>query len=183
MKKIIVALAVLAVGFVKAQDYDYPKHEINYNILNTMLQTSVELGYEYYINSDQSIGGDVLFNDRFSYASEGDDEKFKTTSIKASYNLYIDESGDARGWAISPFLKYRFGNFEETKDVAGVPTVVKTDMNSFIVGIGGGYKIVVKDRGTIMPFASIARNFSSEVNDRFSPVEFNAGIKIGYRFY
>jgi outer membrane autotransporter protein len=58
----------------------------------------------------------------------------------------------------------------------------KTDIDSFIVGLGVGYKWTMGDSFAIQPFANIARNFSDEVQDRFSAIEFNAGINIGYRF-
>ena len=55
-------------------------------------------------------------------------------------------------------------------------------MNSFIIGVGAGYKFVKNDAFTISPFVNIARNFSDDVIDEFSGIELNAGINIGYRF-
>ncbi len=81
-----------------------------------------------------------------------------------------------------PFIKYRFGDFEEKKTIGGVEVKVKTDMDSFILGLGSGYKWVWNDKFAIGPYASIARNFSEEVNDKFIAIEINAGFSIGYRF-
>jgi len=55
-------------------------------------------------------------------------------------------------------------------------------MNSFIIGIGGGYKLVKFDSFTVAPFVSIARNFSEEVSKEFMGIEVNAGVTVGYRF-
>ena len=55
-------------------------------------------------------------------------------------------------------------------------------MNSFILGVGVGYKLVKNDSFTLTPFVNIGRNFSQVVVDQFSGIEFNAGINLGYRF-
>ncbi|MBB1150938.1 DUF3575 domain-containing protein [Myroides sp. NP-2] len=185
MKK-IVAIAFLIGGILGAKAQAV--NEVKINILNTIVVPSVEVGYEHFIDLNQSIGVDVHFMDRFSYyhESKAKDQKFNTTSVALNYKYYFGGNNGANGsgYSVSPFLKYRFGNFKEDKYVAELDDVrrVKTDMNSFIVGIGVGYKWTMGDSFAIEPFANIARNFSSEVNDRFSAIEFNAGVMIGYRF-
>ena len=55
MKRIILAAVLLFfTGKTFAQD-DFPKHEVNLNILNVIWLSSVELGYEHYIAFNQSI--------------------------------------------------------------------------------------------------------------------------------
>ena len=172
MKKILCCCLLCGVSMIsQAQN----QSEVKLNILNTIIRASVEVGYEYFTTPNSSVGIEALINDRFSYYPENDDEEFKTNSIQLSYNFYF--SGAAKTY-IYPFVKYRFGEYEEVVDAA----LVKTDMNSFILGLGGGYKWVWNEQFAFGPYANIARSFSEEVNDRFSAVEVNAGISIGYRF-
>ncbi|WP_306349525.1 DUF3575 domain-containing protein [Flavobacterium sp. '19STA2R22 D10 B1'] len=185
MKKVLLSLIMLA-SFItaKAQSNDTPTGEIKLNFLNTILIGSVEVGYEHFIDNNQSIGIELFVNDRFSYMNEKKNKgkEFKTNSISASYNFYLSEQEDGSGWVISPFFKYRFGNHEEKTVVDNIEIIEKTDMNSPILGLGTGYKWIFKNKFTMGPYASIGRNFSKEVNDRFAAIEFNAGFGIGYRF-
>lgn len=173
MKKIILFSVFILPIFGFAQT----RHEVKLNILNTIVHASVEVGYEYFTSSSSSIGLDVLINDRFSYYPEDPDEgkEFNTNSVQLSYNFYFSEG---QGYYVSPFVKYRFGDFEEMDK--GVKTV--TDMDSFILGLGVGYEWVWNDQFAFGPYANIARNFSEEVNDEFASIELNGGIWIGYRF-
>ncbi|MHC5310678.1 DUF3575 domain-containing protein [Myroides sp. LJL116] len=185
MKRIILGLLLVGCSF---SGFSQALNEVKVNVLNVIVLGSVELGYEHFIDHNQSIGADLIINDRFSYHSERDskDQKFKTSSLAFNYNYYFGGKTGANGsgYVISPFVKYRFGNFKENKfDTTLDQNIrVKTDMDSFIFGIGVGYKWALGDSFTISPFASIARNFSSKVNDRFSAIEFNAGLNLGYRF-
>ncbi|WP_121965690.1 DUF3575 domain-containing protein [Myroides sp. N17-2] len=185
MKKLCLVLLLL-VGTIGARAQAV--NEVKINVFNTLALASVELGYEHFIGHNQSIGANFNINDRFAYHKEkgGKDQKFNTNSLVVNYNYYLGgKNGEhGSGYVVSPFLKYRFGNFKENIYNGELDTTVRTetDMNSFIFGVGGGYKWTLGDSFTINPFASIARNFSSEVNDRFSAIEFNAGINLGYRF-
>jgi len=184
MKKLI-ATAFLIGGMLGAKAQAV--NEVKINILNTIVVPSIELGYEHFIDHNQSIGVDIHFMDRFSYyhESKSKDQKFNTTSLALNYKFYFGGQNDANGsgYSVSPFVKYRFGNFKENVYVSEFETArEKTDMNSFILGIGFGHKWTMGDSFAIEPFVNVARNFSSEVNDRFSAIEFNAGVMIGYRF-
>lgn len=179
MKKLI-ASAFLLGGILGAQAQAV--NEVKINIFNTIAIASAELGYEHFIDLNQSIGVDLFLNDRFSYAAEKSGKKFKTNSIGLNYNYYFEGEDNGSGYVVTPFLKYRFGKFEENKWQDNVENRIDTNMDSFIIGVGFGYKWVMGDSFTISPFANIARNFSSAVNDRFSAIEFNAGVNIGYRF-
>lgn len=176
MKKIFPALAVLLSALC---GHAQTKNEVKVNILNTIILGSVEVGYERFIADDQSIGLDILINDRFSYLTErpARGKEFNTNSVMLSYNFYLAEDRGS-GIYFSPFFKYRFGEHEEV--VEGV--VVETDMDSPILGLGAGYKWAWRDTFTIAPFVNIGRNFNDDVNERFSAVEFNGGITMGYRF-
>ncbi len=185
MRKLFLVLLLIGGTFgAKAQAVN----EVKVNVLNTLVMASVELGYEHFIDHNQSIGANFNINDRFSYHAEKNsrNQKFKTNSILVNYNYYFGGKTDANGsgYVVSPFMKYRFGNFEEDKfnDATQQVQLSKIDMDSFIFGVGVGYKWALGDSFTINPFVDIARNFSSEVNDRFSAIEFNAGVNIGYRF-
>lgn len=162
-------------------------NEVKVNILNAIAMASVEVGYEHFIDRDQSVGVDLMLNDRFSYypESKSKGKKFKTNSVAVNYNFYFggNNNENGSGYSISPFLKYRFGEFEEDKrnELEGIYTHT-TDMNSFILGVGVGYKWVRNDSFAVQPFVNIARNFSEDVNDRFMAIEINAGVTLGYRF-
>ena len=178
MKKMFftIAMALLSVGAF-AQTY---KNEAKINILNVIVRPSIELGYEYYLDENQSVDAELMFLDRFSYWhiwSGSKEYKFSTTSFKVGYNYYFDSS-DAVGFYINPFLKTRFGKFTEEKD--GVD--VETKLNAFIIGVGVGYTWVFNSKFVVAPYANIGRNFSGPVNSRFIAVEPNAGVRLGFRF-
>lgn len=179
MKKLIVIVFLFINSFAFSQTsgrLENPTGEVRLNFLNTILLGSIELGYEQFIQEDQSIALEVHLNDRFGYRSTQNGVDFSATSILLSYNFYFagNESGSLY---ISPFLKYRFG--EVTEDIDSVPTT--TDLNSGYLGLIGGYRWNYNNFA-FGPFASIARGFSEEVADRYSAVEFKAGFNVGYRF-
>ncbi|GAB3645475.1 hypothetical protein GCM10028791_03650 [Echinicola sediminis] len=178
MKKLAVValfLGLITQGYAQSAG-DHNKNEIKLNILNTIMIGSVEVGYEYFIDRDQSIGIEYLINDRFGYHSQGEGKEFNTNSLLVSYNFYFLDDYQTGSPYVYPFFKYRFGELVEAED----PFV--TDMNSAIIGIGAGYKWVQRDKFAIAPYINIARGFSEEVSDRFTGVEVNAGVSIGYRF-
>lgn len=165
----------------------YPNSEVNLNIANTIAIASVEVGYEYFIGFNQSVGIKVLINDRMNYHLENGSDKFNTNSVKLNYNFYFGAYNPGSGVYVQPFVKYRFGNFKEKKTVKddfgdSSEIAQKTNMDTFMIGIGIGYEWNFSNSFVIGPFANIARNFSEEVQDRFSAIDFNAGLNVGYRF-
>lgn len=179
IKKLLAGALFLALPFgAKAQDF--PKNEVKLNILNTIVIASVEVGYERYLDKNQSVDVEFFFNDRFSYWPEKDGD-FKAFSVKLGYNYYFDLDAIS-GPYISPFIKQRFGKYTEEKTVAGATVETETSLNSFMIGLGGGYVWNYNDKFVIAPYVNIARNFKKAVNDKFWAVEPNAGIKIGYKF-
>ncbi|MDR6299667.1 autotransporter domain-containing protein [Mesonia maritima] len=179
----IIALFSLQQNFAQES---FPKNEVKLNIANTIAIASVEVGYERFIGFNQSIGAEILINDRINYHSESGSRKFNTNSVKLGYNFYFGKETAGSGIYANIFAKYRFGDFEQngTLEVNGNSQTVKveTDMNTFMVGIGAGYKWNFNDKFIIAPYVNIARNFSEEVKERFSAIEFNAGLSVGYRF-
>lgn len=184
MKKILLALTFIFVINLGHSQTAEKNNEIKLNIANTIAIASVEFGYERFLDFHQSIEASFLINDRMNYHSEKGSRKFNTNSYKLGYNYYFGEEHAASGLYINPFLKYRAGEFEEANNSLAepAPNNVITDMNSFIIGIGTGYKWNFNDTFVLGPFINIGRNFSDEVKDRFSAIEFNAGFNIGYRF-
>jgi len=185
MKRLAVAIcALVGTANVQAQALN----EVELNIFNTIVNQSVEIGYEHFIDQDQSVGVDLMINDRFSYfgqnKKEGKFKQFNTNAIAVNYSFYFGGKEDehASGLYAQPFLKYRFGDYEHDVKTESGYTSTTTDMNSFIIGVGAGYKLVKNDAFTISPFINIARNFSDDVIDEFAGIELNAGINIGYRF-
>ena len=90
------ALALVSLSAF-AQTY---KNEAKLNILNVIAVPSIELGYEYYLDDNQSVDGEIFFIDRFSYFPK-DGGKFNATSFKVGYNYYFD-STDAVGIYLNP---------------------------------------------------------------------------------
>lgn len=186
MKRLLLAVWAL-VGTANAQAQAL--NEVELNIFNTIVNQSVEIGYEHFIDQDQSVGVDLLINDRFSYygqnKKEGKFKQFNTNAIAVNYSFYFGgkEGEHASGFYAQPFLKYRFGDYEHDVEIAkSVYQRQTVDMSAFILGVGAGYKLVKNDAFTVSPFVNIGRNFSQEVSDEFMGVELNAGINIGYRF-
>ena len=171
MKKMILSIAIALVSFgAFAQTY---KNEVKLNILNVIVRPSIELGYEYYLDDNQSVDAELMFLDRFSYYPKKGG-KFSATSIKVGYNYYFDSS-DAVGFYINPFLKTRFGKY--TKDGEE-----DKNLNAFIIGVGVGYTWVFNSKFVVAPYANIARGFNNEVNKEYLAVEPNAGVRLGFRF-
>lgn len=185
MKKVLTSLFVLG-SIVTSQAQAI--NEVKLNIFNTIINRSVEVGYEHFIDTDQSIGVDLLINDRFSYLGEsnknGKYKRFNTNSVAVNYNFYFGgkHNEHASGIFVSPFLKYRFGDYDKDVRVNGNIERKNINMNSFILGVGAGYKMVRNDAFTIAPFINIGRNFSEEVVDEFVGIEVNAGVTLGFRF-
>ena len=187
MQKFIlsVCLSLFLYNSSYAQD-DFAHSEIKFNIANTIAIATVEVGYEYFIDYNQSIDVQIHFNDRINYHTEKGSREFNTTSFLIGYNFYLTGDPQGSGMHISPMVKYRIGDFTETiVDDSGFITVeedVSTDMSGFIIGIGGGYKFNFGNQFVFGPFVNIGRNFNEEIKYRFTAIEFNGGISIGYRF-
>lgn len=176
MQKTLLSLMVLAGTLaVKAQG-GFPQHEIKYNIFNTIALGSVEIGYAYYLDEHQSVGLDVLINDTYNMSIGRQVEDFNTSSVQLSYNYGISRRDDGSGFVVSPLLKFRFGDYQATS------ATPKIDMNSFIIGLGGAYKWSFNNRFVMGPFANIGRNFSDEVTEEFTKIEFSAGFNVGFKF-
>jgi hypothetical protein len=186
MKKIVLVLTVFVFTF-KLSSQVFPDNEIKLNIANVIAFASVEIGYEYLFEYSQSVDVELMINDRFNFYSESGSRKFNTSSLKVGYNYYFGTENPGSGLYFNPFLKYRFGDFEEEVPVEIAPGVtqvqkVETDMNSFIIGLGGGYKWNFSNSFVVSVYGSIGRNFSEEVQERFQAIEFHGGVGVGYRF-
>ncbi|MEX0997046.1 MAG: DUF3575 domain-containing protein [Flavobacteriaceae bacterium] len=189
MKKTV--LLILAIIFsVQLSAQEFPNNEIKLNIAGVIAFASVEVGYEYLFDYNQSIDFEVFINDRINFHSEEGSRKFNTNSVKLGYNFYFGTENPGSGLYFNPFVKYRFGDFEEEMDMSLIdplpgtpfPPIIKTDMDGFIIGLGSGYKWNFSNSFIISVYGNIGRNFSDEVKERFSAIEFHAGAGIGYRF-
>ena len=173
MKKIAMTLLLFSLFQLQAQEL--PKNEVKWNIAGTIVFASVELGYEYFLDNHQSVGAEVHINDVYNFSVGRQVKDFNTNSFQLTYNYYTGD--EASEFVISPMLKFRFGDYQKSADY---PII---DMNSFILGIGLGYKWNLNNKFVFGPYASIGRNFSQTVNDEFDiPIEFSGGFGIGYRF-
>ncbi|PKP25493.1 MAG: DUF3575 domain-containing protein [Bacteroidetes bacterium HGW-Bacteroidetes-2] len=187
--KYVLSILTSFLLYVSVSAQDFPNNEIKFNIANTIIFASIEVGYEYLFDYNQSIDAEVLINDRINFHSEEGSQQFNTTSAKLGYNFYFGTENPGSGLYFNPFVKYRFGDFEEDPDLTLIDSMpgqtfqkVKTDMNTFIIGIGSGYKWNFSNSFIIALYGSIGRNFSDEIKERFEAIEFHAGLGIGYRF-
>ena len=153
-----------------AQEY---KNEVKINVLNAVLRPSIELGYEYYLDENQSVDAEVIFLDRFSYWPKNGGS-YNATSFKVGYNYYFD-SAETEGFYVNPFLKARFGKWTKQNEAA-------RKLDAFIIGVGVGYAWVFNNKFVLAPYANIGRNFSSAVNENYFAIEPNAGIRFGFKF-
>src|SRR5699024_5353912 len=111
----ILAVVVSLLGFsgIQAQSEEIPYNEVNYNLLNTIIFASAEVGYEFFIDYDQSIGAKVLINDRRNFRSASGSSKYSTNSLQLNYTYYFGVENPGSGIYAQPFIKYRFGSFKE----------------------------------------------------------------------
>ncbi|MDF2159036.1 DUF3575 domain-containing protein [Algoriphagus sp. CAU 1675] len=187
MKRLIFTTAlILALSpFIKAQELISSSsgvrgefsNEVKMNFLNMIVLGSIEVGYEKYLSEDHSLDFQAHINDRFGYNLEGKGKNYKTNSLQASMNFYFGDNPNGRFY-IYPLAKVRFGDFEETKN-GGIQT---TNMNTFLLGVGLGYKWEFSSHFAFGPYASVSRGFNDEVAERFSRIEPNGGFSLGYRF-
>lgn len=153
-------------------------NEVHVNFVTLIWFGSLEVGYERYLSDEHSLEFKALINDRFGFNNENNGKTYKTNSLQASMNFYFGDNLNGR-FFIFPLAKFRFGDFEEPATGGGVQT---TDMNAFILGAGAGYKWELSNNFAFGPFASVSRNFSDVVSDKFTAIELNAGFNLGYRF-
>ncbi len=153
------------------------ENEVKINFANLIALGAFEVGYERFLSEDHSIDFQVHINDRFGYNAEGNGRKFKSNAMQAGMNFYFGNGLNGR-FHIYPFVKLRFGDFEEVLNSA----IITTDMTAFILGAGAGYKWEVSDHFAFGPYLSVGRGFSEVVSDRFTGIELNGGFSLGYRF-
>lgn len=185
MRKVtILIIAIFSTLHLSAQEF--PNNEIKLNIASVIAFATVEVGYEYLFDYNQSIDVEIFINDRINFYQETDSNKFNTNSLKLGYNFYFGTENPGSGLFFNPFVKYRFGDFEEvTRNNDFFPPLIEevtTDMNTFIIGLGSGYKWNFSNSFIVSLYGSLGRNFSDEVKERFQAIEFQGGLGIGYRF-
>ncbi len=177
MKRLFIFLILLLSSIQLSAQEGSPRHEVKWNIANTIIFASVEVGYEYFLDEHQSVGAEFLINDVYNFSIGRESTDFKTNSFQLTYNYYTAGAERSSGFVISPMLKFRTGEYQK---IASEPVI---NMNSFILGAGVGYEWNLSNKFVFGPYATIGRNFSEEVNEEFNiAVEFNAGFGIGYRF-
>ena len=100
-------------------------NEVKLNFANLLALGSFEAGYERFLSDGHSIDFQVHINDRFGYNAEGNGRKFKTNSLQTGMNFYFGNGLNGR-FHIYPFVKVRFGDFEEVVNRA----IITTDMTA-----------------------------------------------------
>jgi hypothetical protein len=182
MRKVTILITVIF-GTLHLSAQEFPNNEIKLNIASVIAFVTVEVGYEYLFDYNQSIDVEIFINDRINFYQETDSNKFNTNSLKLGYNFYFGTENPGSGLFFNPFVKYRFGDFEEvTRNNDFFPPLIEevtTDMNTFIIGLGSGYKWNFSNSFIVSLYGSLGRNFSGNCEDIIS-FPFPSTCKCGY---
>ncbi|WP_282048533.1 DUF3575 domain-containing protein [Maribacter aquivivus] len=174
MNKIIFSIAVLfisASSFAQAYHDNENSHEVKLNIGQFLVTTTIEFGYEYYINEDTSIGGTLYFDGK----STDYNGNFGIGPNLRAYFGY----GPKSGLFAEVFGLYYTGDDddEDTENLGGR----NYDYSTVALGLGGGYKWATRSQKfTIELNGGLGRNINPE--DFQNDFMFKAGLSLGYRF-
>ncbi|WP_396633043.1 DUF3575 domain-containing protein [Maribacter sp. R86514] len=158
-------------SFSQAYYNDENSHEVKLNIGQFLVTTTVELGYEYYINEDTSIGGTLYFDGK----STDYNGNFGIGPNLRAYFGY----GPKSGLFAEVFGIYYTGENDD-EDTANLGNR-NYDYSTIALGLGGGYKWATRSQKfTIELNGGLGRNINPE--DFQDDFMFRAGLSLGYRF-
>ena len=179
-------ILLFALGFSQENQEDQPKlkgHQISLNVFDLAATETVEISYEKYLKSNQSIEVQAALFEHFGYHTISAIEKNNSHSIGLAYRFYLGEK-DHAGFYLAPFAKYVFGK-QKYKDFIWMndngEQIVETferKFNDLYLGLTAGYKW------------NIGKHFSIDVNSSFiknikggrSSTDLQGGINLGFRF-
>ncbi|SFU58499.1 hypothetical protein SAMN05216480_108130 [Pustulibacterium marinum] len=196
MKKIVLSLLMLASFLGNAQEVEEPsgsKNEISINLLDLVVAGTLDVGYERFLGSNQSVSLDVSLFDTFGYYDVGYIDETTGVSARIAYNLYFSKKREYAGFYFFPMAKIRTGSITSDWDYYYVYDYEndvyedynyqeKYDINGFALGFGVGNKWVLKDTFSLDVFANISRTLGGYDDEYIDAVEFRAGVSFGYRF-
>ncbi len=168
---------------------DKPKHhEIKANAFNLIIFKSVDFSYEYLIDSESSVGLDLLFNlqdnDDIDDIGAYYNEKMAITPF---YRRYFS-SKYAWGFFIEAFAMYNvqddYDGYYVYDDNTGYGNYVYTEdsSNNFAVGMSVGGKFVSRKGFAFEFYGGVGRNLTTSNNDIGTELVPRLGVNFGYRF-
>lgn len=169
MRKIIIVLCLLTSVSVFSQGLD-PKNYSEIKLNGFALATgSIDLEFERTLNSNSSIGLSFFskFNDTgaaFSYDYD--------SGLSVFYRRYFGKK-----YASGLFLE-GFGMYHNTKRFSSYRYSIPKIDSDLLIGLGLGYKWVLKNGIILQANYGIGRNLFDSANE----LSGKAGISLGYRF-
>lgn len=193
MRNLILALLLTLTTNLFAQNTDnqsIKKHELKFDVFNTIAFKAPAISYEYILNEESSIGISGLIN---LYEDDNDGEHFidLTPEYNEKYMItpyYRRFFSSKRAWG---FFIEGFGNInkqekmitksfiDSNKDVTYKNTIESS--NNFAVGIAVGGKFVTNKGFTFEFFGGLGRNIATSNSKIATEVVPRLGILIGYR--
>ncbi len=190
MKKIVCLVFVLISYWSFGQEEEKVRHhEIKANAFNLIVFKSVDLSYEYLIDSESSIGVSVLFNLQNQEDIDDDNGPYynETFAITPYYRRYFS-SRYAWGFFLEAFGMYNVQEdfdgyffYDSINDVYINREVGETS-NNFAIGMAVGGKFVSKKGFAFEVYGGVGRNLSQSNNDVGSEIVPRIGASLGYRF-
>jgi len=173
MNKFIFSLLLLFITtstFSQAYYNEENSHEVKLNIGQFLVTTTLELGYEYYLNTDTSIGGTIYFNG----TSTDYNGNFGIGPNLRAYFGFEPKSG----LFVEVFGLYYTGEDDEVSDNLSDRNY---DYSIIALGLGSGYKWATRSQKfTIELNGGLGRNINPE--DFQDDFMFRVGLSLGFRF-
>jgi len=157
-------------SFTQSYYNDKNSHEVKLNIGQFLVTTSLEFGYEYYINEDTSIGGTLYFDGK---ATDYNGNFGIGPNLRAYFGY-----GPKSGLFAEVFGLYYTGEDDVDSENLGDRNY---DYSTIALGLGGGYKWATRSQKfTIELNGGLGRNINPE--DFQNDLMFRAGLSLGFRF-
>ncbi len=172
MKKIFITFVIVLISVnLSAQEESIKKHEVKINALYLVLGVP-EIGYEYLLNDESSVGIDILFGGR------NNDNSLFQFGLTPHYRFYFGEKKCAG------FFAEAFGMLNviesEVYDLNGSGLYEYKNETSFALGFSVGGKFVTPRNGFLIEiFGGIGRNFFNNAANEVVP---RFGVTFGKRF-
>jgi len=192
MRKITLLVVVLVASFANAQ-VNYPessaevfskKHELRVGTIRLLTGNSLDVGYEYILDTNQGFGANLLLgfgNDDFSF-----NQQF---SFSPYYRFYFNKSEEygARGMFVEGFMDFYSGENDYYGDYYYEPSTgygyyydTRREFFEVAAGFALGWKWVNRMGFVLDIKAGYGRNLLNE--DSAPEGLFRGDVSVGYRF-
>lgn len=168
------------------------KSELSLNVFDLVVAGTVHVGYERFLENNQSISIDGYLKDSYGYFDTAYQDKNTVYSIRGAYNIYFSNSKQHHGFHFYPFLKLRTGKqssdysytyYDENGNISTMISKDEEDLSGITAGFGVGHKWLFNNKITLGINGELGRELSNSFNtDYYSTVEPRFVIKFGFRF-